>query len=156
MNLEIGEQAIQRFLGGRNCAESVSWAVLTHYEFDEKQTELISDAAAGLGGGMASSGHICGAVSGAMLALSTLSMAGIVTQDKPRQFIKDIGKRFIADFEHEFGSCDCKDLTGCNFWTEEGYREFKEKSLKQELCINLVSWAADRMSSLLKKASTSG
>jgi C_GCAxxG_C_C family probable redox protein len=152
--LEIGEQAIQRFLGGRNCAEAVSWAVLTHYKLDEQQTELISHAAAGFGGGIASSGHICGAVSGTMLALSTLSMAGIVTQEKPRQSIKGMGKRFIADFEQEFGSCDCKDLTGCDFWTEEGNREFKEKSLKQELCINLVSWATDRMSSLLNNAST--
>ena len=88
------------------------------------ESELLPKIASGLCGRMANTSDICGAVGGAILALGLF-----FGRDKPKQSQKPIFsavQRLKSEFEKEFGSSNCQQLTGCELGTKEGLKHFKK------------------------------
>jgi C_GCAxxG_C_C family probable redox protein len=86
------------------------------------QSELIPKIASGFCGGIARTSGICGAVSGAIMAISIL--CGRDLPDEPIDKAYVPVRKLIETFENKFGSTNCRKLTGCDLSTEEGRKRY--------------------------------
>jgi C_GCAxxG_C_C family probable redox protein len=86
------------------------------------QSELIPKIASGFCGGIARTSGICGAVSGAVMAISIFYGRGLPDEPIDRSYIPV--QKIIEVFEHKFGSTNCRQLTECDLGTEEGRKRF--------------------------------
>jgi len=151
------EESLARFAdegpGHINCAQAVLSFAL---RVEGMHPELIT-VARYFGGGVAGMGEVCGALSGAALALglrdheAQRSPAGgrAGTERRPdpktaRGALQDLMRAFST----EFGALGCRDLTGCDLTTPEGHDAFVKSGANQR-CPLFVSWACDRLLPLL-------
>ena len=86
------------------------------------QSELIPKIATGFCGGIARTSGLCGAVGGAIIAISIFY--GRSLPDEPIDKSYSPVQKLIEMFENKFGSTNCKQLTGCDLRTEEGRKHF--------------------------------
>lgn len=84
--------------------------------------------ATGLSAGMARSGRTCGALTGAILAVSATTGRTSTKDSVEDTFaaVQDLMDRFVA----EHGETDCHALLGCSLATPEGRQTFKDNGLK--------------------------
>ena len=103
------EQAVQNFLDGCNCAQSVLLAYADVLGLTQEQAAMIS---VGFGGGMGRLREVCGAVSGMFMVAGLL--AGY-TNDDPKEK-KDAHYALIQQLANEFkaehSTIICRDLLG--------------------------------------------
>lgn len=87
------------------------------------QSDLIPRIATGFCGGIARTSNICGAVSGAIMAVNICygRMDPGTPPDKNYAKVREM----IGLFETQFGTVNCRDLTGCDLATQEGQQHFK-------------------------------
>ena len=50
-----------------------------------------------------------------------------------------------AKFEAEYGTVNCKELTGCDMMTPEGAEEFAAKDMHNTLCHKFVLWCVEQV-----------
>ncbi len=91
------------------------------------QSDLIPRIATGFCGGMARTGNMCGAVSGAIMAVNIFHGRMDATSTLDQNYAKV--RELIAHFEKKFGTTNCKGLIGCDLATPEGHQFFKENNL---------------------------
>jgi C_GCAxxG_C_C family probable redox protein len=127
-----------------NCCQTVihfGLAALGH------NTDLV-DYGRYFGGGIGGMGCTCGVLTGAALTLglrdSFLDESCPKRATSTRQGLQEL----IRSFEHEFGACDCRRLTGHDLSTPEGMAAFK-KSEAHDRCPLYISWTCDRLLPLL-------
>lgn len=98
--------------------------------------------ATGFGAGMGRCGEVCGAVTGAIMALG-LQFGRTGEEDTgARGRLYPKVERLIKAFEAEYGSVRCIDLTGCDLLTPEGHSEFQGRGLSDSVCKHAVAFAA--------------
>ena len=97
-NVSIQEEAVKRHGMGCNCAQCVLGACGSYTGLDDGTANAV---AAGFGGGVRS-GEICGAISGAVMAL------GLCTQD--RRQIAGAARNCVEAFRQQFGCVRCVEL----------------------------------------------
>jgi C_GCAxxG_C_C family probable redox protein len=86
------------------------------------QSELIPKIASGFCSGIARTGGICGAVCGAVMAISIYYGRSLPDEPIDKSYVPV--KKLIETFENNFGSTNCRQLTGCDLGTEEGRKRF--------------------------------
>jgi C_GCAxxG_C_C family probable redox protein len=106
----------ERSLYHKNCAEILLMAANEKYKLD--LDNKFFKAICPFGGGIQSE-NTCGALIGAVSALGIM-----YTEEKPsnNEKMKNITKKFVEEFEKEFGAIDCKyikkhhrdEITGCD------------------------------------------
>ena len=100
------------------------------------------------GGGITGMGEICGVLNGAALALGTRDMVlaerGMESPGSTAAQLKEM----LRDFEKEFGSRRCRELTGYDLSTLDGMTAFKMSDVRSR-CTDYVTWAIDRIEPLL-------
>ncbi len=109
---------------------------------------MIPQIATGFCGGVSRTCGMCGAVSGAIMAISLFTGRRSPEDSvlKTYQPVQELLKRFAA----EFGSTNCKDLTGCDLGTEEGQKLFKANNLLMQQCKHYAEGAARIAVSLIE------
>jgi C_GCAxxG_C_C family probable redox protein len=141
------ETALEKFLAGYNCAQSVLYAYGPGLGLDG---EISLKAATGLGAGMARRGEVCGAVTGGILALGLKYGRGArqdraATEETYRRTLELMGR-----FEKRHGSCLCRVLLeGCDLQTEAGQQYFKEHDLLHKTCIGCVQSVVEILAQLV-------
>ena len=110
--------------------------------------------ASGFGGGVSGRGSICGAISGAVMALDlkygTDGTENYEEFNEKRIVLRKTTQRFMRDFENEFRAVNCSDLLGNDPWTEEGRARIKElRKAGKTQCTEYVDWASKRVCQLL-------
>jgi len=103
--MNMKEQYLAKKFSDRdyNCAEMVLNLANTQYQLGlDEQTSRV---AAGFGGGVGV-GHLCGAVSGAIMALSLKHVDSVAHQSP----IKTLTKEYLAQVEQQLGSLMCDQL----------------------------------------------
>jgi len=133
--------------GHLNCAQTVMLDGLLVMEEDPGLTGL----AAYLGGGMVRMGQVCGALSGAVVALGLRDQLAAQGKQKGADGTFGALQQLFRDFEAEFGAVSCKELLGCDISTPEGFREAKRQQALSR-CPEYVAWACDRLNEILEKA----
>jgi len=137
---KTAKRAMDLFDSGYNCAESVLLALSEN--FAQKST-IIPRVATGFGGGVGRSGSICGALSGAVMAIGLLEGCETPEEKEKRTAVYKEVLRMVEDFEREFGSSHCGTLTGCNIRTEDGLKKYYAQEVRKKVCPKFVGWCAD-------------
>ena len=140
MSRKPSERALELFAADYNCAQSV-FAAAGAGEMTEEQRLAVSSA---FGGGVASQGEVCGALTGALMALGERNSATLSAYpDQGRNAVRQQAQELIAAFRAAHGSVLCHELTGCRLNTEEGTKAYLDRYLHRQLCAGLVAFAAD-------------
>lgn len=108
-------------------------------ESKKVQSDIIPKIATGFCGGISRTCGICGAVSGAIMALNIFYGRNIANEPTDENY--SAVRKFLGDFEKRFGSSNCKELTGCDLGTEEGHNTFISSQKLIEQCKEYVEEA---------------
>ena len=143
---KTAQRSRELFNTGFYWAESV---LLSVAESKNIQSELIPKIATGFCSGMARTGHICGAVNGAIMAISLFSGRSTPDEDLSKNYA--MVQELIESFETEFGTISCKQLLGCDLQTTEGEKLFVEKNMIEQCLIYSGKATGIAMSIIEKK-----
>lgn len=136
-----GEKAVALFATGMNCAQAVFCAFAEDLGMDAETAARVSS---GLGGGVGRLREVCGAVTGATLALGLK-----FGPDKAVVYGKV--QEFAAMFKAEMGSVVCRELLAGTGATAGGAPEARTPDYyRKRPCSEIVRFAADTVGGLLK------
>ena len=112
------------FFGGLNCAQSVVCSFKDILELEESSLIRLTS---GFGAGIAKNGHVCGAVSGAVVAIGLKFDTEEYRRQNPDIVYNKVNE-FIREFESQNGSTNCNTLLGgVDLRSNQGMTLMKEK-----------------------------
>jgi len=140
------ESAVTIFGQSFNCSQSVFSALAQQFGLAGKTALKLASP---FGGGVARRGEMCGAVTGALLALGLARGA-----DTPagKEEIYRLSQEFMRRFEQKHGRLICRDLINCDISTPQGWQKAKETGIFSTVCPILVRDAAEIAQALLEIA----
>ena len=101
------EKARELFLEGFNCSQSVFTAFCDRFDIDEETAKKIS---AGLGGGVGRQREVCGAVSGAAMALGCITAPTDGSDSESKKKNYELVREFSDRFRELHGSIVCREI----------------------------------------------
>ena len=135
---DMVEKAVFYFKEGYNCCESI---LMSYTEVNNISSNIVPRIATGFGGGIGRRGSVCGALTGATMAISLK-----YGRDRLDQSVYDLcvakSSECYERFKKEFGDVHCLNLIRCDLSTSEGRALFKELNLKESNCVKYVEGAA--------------
>lgn len=141
------EQAVEKFVSGYNCAQSILYAFGPDLGLD---AETALKVATGLGGGVGGSGEVCGAVTGGVLALGLKYGRGGRDDKSVAQAAYQKTLELMRAFERVHGSRTCRTLLGgCDLRTTEGKQRFQQEGLHKKVCVGCVRTVAEILEGML-------
>ena len=147
MNEDRSKRALELFAQKYSCAQAVYAGCSTTQEVTETQRLAVSAA---FGGGVAGVGEICGALTGALMALGDAGFdARAADPIAARKAVVEQAHALTEEFRKAHFSIRCSELTGCMHDTEAGKKAFEESGLRDSLCSKLVAYAAGRVDEIL-------
>jgi len=127
--------AVAGFERGYNCAEAMLLALAPTDMTEPQRT------GAAFGGGIARRGLVCGCLTGCAAAVG-LRMGRTSPEDtEGKELVYRIVGNVLRRFEEEFGTLECRKLTGLDF-NEENPQEELDR-VHREVCVPLVRFVAD-------------
>ena len=130
-----------------HCSQAVLAAFAGELGITEEQALKLGGC---FGGGMYK-GEVCGAVTGALMALG-LKYGQYKEDDlESRQKESAMTIEMLERFKKENGSYICKELLGCDLSREEGKLEAQEKKLFVEFCPKMVESATRIAEELMRE-----
>lgn len=130
-----------------HCSQAVLAAFAEELGLTEKQALKLG---ACFGGGMCK-GEVCGACTGALMALG-LKFGQCEVGDVDRKSkTNDITVKFLEAFKNKNGSYLCRELLGCDLATNDGKMHAKEHHLFTEFCPKMVASATEIAEKLLNE-----
>jgi C_GCAxxG_C_C family probable redox protein len=137
------QTAQDRFTQGFSCSQSVFCAFASKLGItDETALKLASP----FGGGVAHQGSVCGAVTGALMALG-LARGSFTVAKKDETYL--IAEDFIKRFQERHGTILCRDLIGHDLSTPDGLRNAREQKVFATICPGLVKDATELIANFL-------
>lgn len=133
------ELALAEFAKGFNCAESVLLGIVEALEMD---VPVVPRIATGFGAGAAANGEICGALTGAIMALGLLYGRDEPDQEKKNALYEKVNI-IVDSFKEEFGAVRCIELTEVDMRTPKGMQLAAERKLHIDFCPKFVAFAAE-------------
>jgi C_GCAxxG_C_C family probable redox protein len=117
------------------CAETTFVVLKGAFGLDDP---MDSAAAMALNGGVAYSGGVCGAVTGAALALGLLAQARIDDHARAKKVARELTARLMDGFTDEHGAVGCRDLIGIDLRAPGGHAAFIASGLWRERCMRQI------------------
>lgn len=142
----IGEKTKENFNNGFNCAESVLKSLTDEMDIG---CSCIPKIATGFGAGLGRHGEICGAITGAVMALGLKYGRSDIKDPEAKEKAYAIVDGFVKTFKSKFKNVRCMDLTGCNMLTPEGLQKAKDNNVHKNICTDLVMFASAEALKLL-------
>jgi C_GCAxxG_C_C family probable redox protein len=96
---------------------------------------------------MGKTNGMCGAVNGAVLALSLIY--GRDHAEEPKDLLNEKIQELVTFFKEKYSTINCTELTGCDLSTKEGLEKFDMLN-KHSLCREFVGEATGEIVSLIK------
>jgi len=139
--------AVECFLKGFNCAQ----AVLSTYgpELGIDQNTALKTAGP-FGGGMGRMGEVCGAVTGAFMAIGLKYSMTKAGEEELRNKGYELVRSFSEKFKSKHCSIKCMDLLKADISTPEGYKQAAENKLFRTICPALVKDASIILEELIE------
>ena len=131
---------------GFNCAQSVLAGFVVQLGLDESQMLKIASP---FGGGVSRRGEVCGAITGALMALG-LAQGSDTPSGKENTYA--LGQTFLKRFEAMHGTILCRELIHCDLSTPEGFQQARDQGVFKGLCPLFVRDAAEIVEAFLKKS----
>jgi C_GCAxxG_C_C family probable redox protein len=142
------ESATELFSNGFNCAQSVFIPFAKQKGLDQITAAQVASA---FGAGMGRSQNVCGAVTGALLALGLHHGYSVPTNSKAKEETYQLALDLQAKFIAEHGTISCRELLGIDLQTPEGRDAFQSKQLHKNVCTNCVASATQIVQELLEQ-----
>ena len=101
-----------------------------------------------LNGGVAYSGGVCGAISGAAMAVGRLAEERIGDHKVAKRTARRIIQQVMAEFDEQFGSHNCSGLIDYDISTQEGHDEFIESGVWRTTCMSQLEFSVARLAKL--------
>ncbi|MCX6345769.1 MAG: C-GCAxxG-C-C family protein [Armatimonadetes bacterium] len=139
--------ALEMFAQKFNCAEAVLGGLVQEFNLDCNCSPRIATA---FGGGMAGQGEICGAITGAMMALGLKYGRERGDDNDSKALTYGKVRELCAAFDKQFGACGCFDLIGIDLTTPEGLEQAKEAGLHENICPKYVKFCAEKAAELIQ------
>lgn len=140
------EIACGLFEQGFTCSQAVLAAFADRYGLGRDAALRLGCA---FGGGIARTGAVCGAVSGALLVLGLAHGRTTIEDVAARETTYAAARAFLSEFHREHGSDVCRVLLGVDIGTPEGHAEALNAGLFKTRCPALVRSAARIASTLV-------
>ena len=120
-----------------HCSQAVLAAFAEELGLTEAQALKLGGC---FGGGMCK-GEVCGACTGALMALGLKYGQSDIDDMESRKKTNDVTVEFLDMFKKENGSYICKELLGCDLATNEGKQYAIENKLFVNFCPKMVESA---------------
>jgi C_GCAxxG_C_C family probable redox protein len=141
------ETAAAMVAGSWNCAQSVLGVFCADLGFDEKTALKL---ASGFGAGMARKQEVCGAVSGAIMAIGLKHGQAREDDKAAKEAAYRLSRVLMDRFQAEFGSCLCRDLLpGVDLATDAGHQRYKAEGWSEKVCRPCVRFAVRVLEEIL-------
>lgn len=134
------KEAVKLFEGKYMCSQAVFAAFSEELGLSKEQALKIG---ACFGSGMRK-GEVCGACSGALMALG-------LKYGESKEKSDEVCDKFLDTFAKENGSYICKDLLNCDISTPEGRQHAIENELFTQICPKMVESAAKITKDMLEE-----
>ena len=141
------QTAQDRFAKGFNCSQAVFSAYATQFGIDD---ETALKLASSFGGGIAHQGNVCGAVTGALMALGLARGNASFEKDKKDENYR-MAEDFIRRFQERHNTILCRELTGHDISKPGELEKAREKGVFQTICPGLVKDAAEIVAEILEE-----
>ncbi len=135
---------------GFNCCESVLSGLCDYLGED---TKLVPRIATGFGGGVGHTGDICGAVSGAIMALGIKFGRSSADEKEKRDRLYLMVEEFLEHVRKELGSIDCFDLIGIKLNAVDGMKVYRENKLGKK-CHRIIEQVDELARKFLERETT--
>jgi len=142
-------RATEHMSNGYVCSEAVLLATCEAFDM-HTDNEVIPRIANLFAGGMGNTGEVCGAVSGALMAMGLIKDRGHSMEEALATL--GLAAEFRKRFEAEMGTIICRELTkGADLTTAEGIKAAMESDIPQTVCFPAVATAYRVVVDLLKE-----
>lgn len=152
MNAERAREATQvaraTFLRDDNfygCAESALVALQTIFDLPDPADSSLAMA---FNGGIAYSGGMCGAITGAAMALGKLASVRIGDHQKAKGTARRLTQDLIAAFETEFDSSKCRNLIDYEISIPAQHDAFIASNVWRTTCMRQIEFAIELLAPL--------
>jgi C_GCAxxG_C_C family probable redox protein len=129
--------ARDRFAEGFNCSQAVFCAYAPKFGINEEAALKIASP---FGGGVAHQGQVCGAVTGALMAIGLAR--GNATLDQKDETYR-LAEEYLERFQERHGTILCRELIGVDISTPEGLQRAREQDVFKSICPRLVQDATE-------------
>lgn len=103
--------------------------------------------ASAFGGGIARTGQVCGALSGALIAFGWAR--GRSSSEEPSDEVYELGARLVDSFLDRFPSTSCRMLIDVDLADDECRELARERGVFEAFCAGFVGFCAGRAVELL-------
>lgn len=134
ITMEHIRKAKELFEQRYHCSQAVLAAFAVELGLTEKQALKLGGC---FGGGMCK-GEVCGACTGALMALGMKYGQCELDDLNSRIKTNDVTVKFLEQFRKENGSYICRELLGCDLGTAEGKEYAIKHNLFAEFCPQMV------------------
>ena len=140
------DEAAATFAGAFNCAQAVFSVFAPDLGLER---ELALRVAGAFGGGMGRMGEVCGAVTGALMAIGLKYGKYRAEDNEAREKTYALVQEFARQFRERHGQLLCRELLSCDISTPQGRQAAHDSGLHDTLCPQLVRDAAEIVGELL-------
>lgn len=130
---------------GYSCSQSVFASFAPGLGLDEPSALLV---AAAFGGGMRM-GEVCGAVSGALMALGLRYAALDPTDLESKERLARLVQEFAARFRQNHGTLLCRELLDCDITDPAAVQAAKEQGVFKARCPGYIQNAAEILAEMI-------
>jgi C_GCAxxG_C_C family probable redox protein len=141
------DEAVRIFSQHFNCSQAIFAAYRDPDTLSESAALKLATA---FGAGVACNGRgLCGAVSGALLAISAKHGRGSDDPVEAKSKTYELCRKFMGEFAARGGSCMCDELLGVNIGTPDGMERAQEARYFETKCPDYIKAAADILDEVL-------
>jgi C_GCAxxG_C_C family probable redox protein len=152
---EMQQRASELFQKRFHCSQAV---LAAGQEKVERVDEEVVKAMGAFGGGIASSGNVCGALIGGIALISSIYSRGNVEgKEDPQMW--HLSRKLFKKFEEltaSFGGVECSKIAQVNWFDGQEVKEFyKNPESRRKHCMEIVGKTAYMLGEILEQASES-
>jgi C_GCAxxG_C_C family probable redox protein len=131
------------------CAETSYIVLKVAFDLDDPTDP---SAAVALNGGIAYSGGLCGALTGAALAVGMLAERRIHDHARAKRVAREIVAGALEAFREEHGAVDCRELIGYDLRAPGGHDAFLASGSWRDGCMRQIASVVGRLAGLADPA----
>ncbi len=139
------EQAVGLFNQGFACSQAILAAYGEEFGLDRDLALKLGD---GFAGGIAGTGEICGAATGAIMVIGLRHGRTRASHRAAKAKTRDVVREFLSRFESRCHSTLCRGILGVDIDTPDGSAAARAQGLFKAICPEAVRAAAEILEEL--------
>ncbi len=147
---EMGKEAVKLFIDGFHCSQALFFVGA---RFQGVSAPDVIAAMAPFGGGMGSTGRVCGVLPGALAAIG-LTMGKRDPADRDNKNLWRLSYKMVKKFEEiteQYGGVDCRDIARVDWRDRQQVKAFRQDpDSRRRECCRVIAAAAQALGELLE------